>query len=516
MKQRSSKLGLAAMMLAAFFTASAVPAAPAAAAETIPEGVIASVIVDSVPRFYYDTKVSGGMTAMWDDALSGKTATIKLYADWNPENGSRLAREGAGSAFEGAICVPSGHEVTIDLNGCSINRGLEAPIEDGTVIYIENNAVLNLTDTTASSGRCGKITGGNSTNSAGGIQVEAGGTLNLWGGSIAENQSGASGGGIVLSGEGSKLYMTGGSIEHNTAVSNGGGIAMVDASLEIVSGTIAENSASGSGGGIYEQGGSAVLQGAVISANTSVAGGGICTTEAAALSLRSTATIQNNIAGSAEVQGRGGGVLAMSSLPIRLSGSPEISANRQSDGVVSNVTFWVNENESFVGPRVENDGVTDRAKVGLNFVGGEERELGFAPEWAGVSIFGADGDFEYILAEGVQYLRRPARTSDYLIYVWIGIGVIVFFALVIAGVAVYHNMQKKKRKQARKHKKAAAKPSGTQSAAASKSAASGSAKHADTAMPEPAQVMDETPTAAKPKPINKFDLPSTDIPDDES
>ena len=41
---------------------------------------------------------------------------------------------------------------------------------------------------------------------AGGIQVEVGGTLNLWGGCITQNASDTSGGGILLKGQGPERY----------------------------------------------------------------------------------------------------------------------------------------------------------------------------------------------------------------------------------------------------------------------------------------------------------------------
>ena len=460
MKLTSSKPRLAVAFLTALFTAALFPVIPAAAEENIPPGAVASAIVDSVITYYYDTPLSGGMSAMWNDVVSGNTATVKLYADWSSENGI-LVKDGDGAVFDGAICVPSGHEITIDLNGYSINRGLENAIENGEVICIQEDAVLNLTDTT---GRSGKITGGFSTNSAGGIEVAPGGTLNLWGGTITGNRSEASGGGILLEGENEKngtLYMTGGTISQNSAGVNGGGIAVINGAVEVVSGTIKENQAGGSGGGIYQQDGSVSLQSAQITSNTAVSGAGICTTETASLSLKTTATVQNNVAGTAREQGRGGGILALSSQPIRISGTPAVTANRRSDGVVSNLSLYVNEEGSFVGPRIIDEGLGSGAAIGLNFVGGTARELGFAPAWENSSVFSGDGDFAYFTADGVQYLRRPAQLSDYYLFIWIGCGVLtVLVVTLIVGVIVRNNKRKKRKKHGKKpQKKQAAKQS---------------------------------------------------------
>lgn len=439
-----------------------------AGAENVPPGVVGAVSVDTVTTYYYDTKASGGMTAMWNDAVSAKSATVKLYADWNAEKGTCLVTEGKGMAFDGVICVPKGHEVTVDLNGFSINRALETAVENGEVICVEQGATLNLTDTTASGGTAGKVTGGWNTDGAGGIQVEAGGTLNLWGGCITQNSSDTSGGGILLKGENSRLYMTGGSVTQNAAAVNGGGIAMIDASLEIVNGTISENASSGSGGGIYQQGGTAVLQDCNIDSNAALAGGGICTTQTASLTLKATATVQNNVAGAAGEEGRGGGIFAMGTLPVRFAGSPSVISNRQSDGTVSNLTFYVNEAGTFVGPRVENDGVTSGAKVGLNFTGGQGREIAFAPTWNGVSIFAADGAFEYFEVDDIQYLKRPAVASDYMIYVWIGCGAAVLIAAVMITIIIVSSRKRRKRKKSRRRKAAAAVKPSVQKPAAQK------------------------------------------------
>ena len=427
-----------------------------AAAETVPEEAVGSVTSGGKTMYFYDTPGSGGLEAMWVEAVRQKNATVTLYQDWKAVTGTRMGTADSGFVNDGVICVPLGCEITIDLNGYNIDRTLVTAIPDGEVIFVQSGATLNLTDTKASSGSAGKITGGKNLSGAGGIQIDAGGTLNLWGGCITENVSDKSGGGILLEGESSKLYMTGGSITKNTAAVNGGGIAMVDASLEVVNGSINENKSAGSGGGIYQQGGSAVLQNCQVMSNSAVTGGGICTTAAADLALQSTAAIQNNVAGTAGEQGRGGGILAMGTLPIRLSGTPTVISNRQSDGTISNLTFWINEAGTFVGPRIQNDGVVKGTQVGLNFTGGEtERELAFAPTWNMTGVFDGDGEFEYFEADQIQYLKRPLEPRDYMLYVWIGCAAVVLIAAIMI-IAIVASVRKKKKHRKRKH--SAAKP----------------------------------------------------------
>ncbi|MCR5717484.1 MAG: hypothetical protein K6F80_00415 [Oscillospiraceae bacterium] len=445
--KHSSILRTAAVLLSAFVTAAVFPS-PCAYAESVPPGAVSVINTDMGTTFYYDTPASGGMTAMWNDAVSASAATVKLFTDWTSVNGTQLVTEGKGAAFNGVICVPSGHEVTIDLNGHSIDRALSASVENGEVIYVESGATLKLTDTTAASGGAGRITGGNSTNSAGGIQVAAGGKLIIWGGSISGNHTDASGGGIVLDGEGASLYMTGGKIEKNTADGSGGGIAMASASVEVISGNISENAAGENGGGIFQQGGTVSFQAGSVSSNSAVSGGGICTLEDASLSLRGSATIQNNVAGTAEQQGRGGGIFAQGSKPVIFADSPSVTGNRQSDGTISNLTFFVSS-QPFVGPRVEDQGVTGTAVVGVNFVGGEEREMGFAPSW-NTNIFKADGAFQLIEADQVYYLKRPASPEDYMPFVWIGMGAIVVILIVLITTILVAVKKKKNRRKKRK------------------------------------------------------------------
>ena len=454
MKPKCIRRG-AALLLAAVLAAASAPMS--VHADNIPPGVICVLTTPTATTFYYDTPESGGLQAMWDDAVEAPTAMVKLFTDWNSKDGTKLVKGGKGAAFDGVICIPKGHEVTLDLNGYKIDRALGTAIDNGEVIYIDEGATLNLTDTTASAGGQGMVTGGNSTNSAGGIHVAKGGKLNLWGGSITGNQTEANGGGIVLEGEGTSLYMTGGKIEKNTAKCSGGGIAMAEASVEAVSGSITENTAGENGGGIFQQGGTVSFQAGAISSNSAVAGGGICTIADAELTLKGTVAIQNNVAGNVNEQGKGGGIYAQSSKPIHFAGSPNISGNRQSDGTVSNLTFFVSD-MPFVGPRVIDDGVGSMTKIGVNFIGGEEREMGFAPSWSN-PVFTPDGAFELIQADGVQYLKRPAVPEDYMLFVWIGIGAfVVILITLITIILVAVKKEKERRKKRRRKRRAVQRP----------------------------------------------------------
>ena len=424
-------------------------------ADSAPPDAIGSVTIDSTTTFYYDTKTSGGMNAMWADAVKAETpATVKLYADWTSKTGTRLVTEGDGAIFDGVILVPTGHEITIDLNGYKIDRTLVAGIQNGEVLYIQSGGVLNLTDTNATSGHSGSITGGNSLDGAGGIQIEDGGTLNLWGGNISGNVTAGSGGGVLMTGASSKLYMTGGTISGNTADQNGGGIAVVDGTVSIVKGDVSDNTASGSGGGIYAQGGLTEITAGKINRNAAASGGGICTNTNAVLSLKGEAIIEENKAGSEITTGAGAGVLAMSTESIMLAGTPNIIQNTLINGTVSNMTFWIDKNLVYAESRVVNSGVDPTAKIGINFSGGKARSLMFAPNWEGPDCFISDGD-DYVLKKqsGNLVLKRAFHLPVNALVVWIICAVVVF----IAAFAIVSILQADKKKSKTKKSKKSSK-----------------------------------------------------------
>ncbi|MDE7094226.1 MAG: hypothetical protein K2O52_04875 [Oscillospiraceae bacterium] len=362
-----------------------VPNVNSHAVNYIPQGAVASVTVNNETSYYYNNTTSGGAEAMWNTAMTGTSAMIVLYQDWVSSYGTRFGT-GTGFAFDGVLCVPSGHEITIDLNGCSINRNLEFAIENGEVIHVQNGGVLNLTDTNTELGNSGTITGGNSLDGAGGIYVETGGTVNMWGGNITGNKTESSGGGVLLVGEESNFSMSGGTIANNTASQCGGGIALSGGNFKLANGTVSDNR-SQSGGGIYAQAGTVELSGGSLTQNVAVHGGGILVNNTAELTLRSTASVQNNIA-SGENR-LGGGILAMSSMPIHVSGKINITEN-SADGVQSNLVFWQDsESDTGISCYLQDAGLESSAKIGVS-VSNKIKKAVFAPAWSGVNCFDCD------------------------------------------------------------------------------------------------------------------------------
>lgn len=137
---------------------------------------------------------------------------VDFYADWTSANDGNFTDDGALEnnrlGFENdTIYIPDDAKVTVNLNGHTIKRVLPDSISDGEVMYIDEDADVIINN--------GTITGGKSTNGAGGIHIhDANVELNDVHivGNIADNDDG---GGIALY-DGAELIMTRGSFTNNS------------------------------------------------------------------------------------------------------------------------------------------------------------------------------------------------------------------------------------------------------------------------------------------------------------
>ena len=175
------------------------------------------------------------------------------------------ADEGAG-----ALVVPSGKTVILDLKGCTISRGLVNPTADGYVI--QNDGTLTITDSSA--GQSGKITGGYNDeyeddgiipfgfNRGGGIYNN--GALTLDGGSITGNKA-KDNAGVFNYGT---FTMNGGEISSNTSYLLGGAGVTNYGTFTMTGGTISGNSAGNNGGGVCVRAGTATISGGTITGNS--------------------------------------------------------------------------------------------------------------------------------------------------------------------------------------------------------------------------------------------------------
>ncbi|MCR5701329.1 MAG: hypothetical protein K6G76_04190 [Lachnospiraceae bacterium] len=169
-------------------------------------------------------------------ALKIDGANIKLTA--NVTYG-----EGDGANKSANLEIPDDTTVTLDLNGCTIDRGLanSEAVSNGYVIMVYGNLTIN----DSSEGETGKITGGNDDCNGGGV-LNAG-NLTLTGGSIIGNNAKEFGGGVYNSGI---FTMTGGNIIGNNTVKTSGGGICNNGILTMTGGKITNNNAN-QGGGVY-------------------------------------------------------------------------------------------------------------------------------------------------------------------------------------------------------------------------------------------------------------------------
>ena len=167
----------------------------------------------------YDDFEEGWNEAMWlagrEEAMEEEgydRIVVTLYEDWNATNGEFTDDWINGAGFDNdTIYIPEYAVVTLNLNNHTINRGLIEDIDDGEVIFINDDADVIIEN--------GTITGGYSNSEGGALYIEgANVTLNNVNivGNRVYNDDGA---GIAMY-YGATLTVNGGTFENN--VTNGG------------------------------------------------------------------------------------------------------------------------------------------------------------------------------------------------------------------------------------------------------------------------------------------------------
>ncbi len=141
--------------------------------------------------------------------------------------------------------IDEGKNVTIDLKGYSIDRGLTSKKSDGKVFNISSGGTLTIKD--SSEKKSGLITGGYD-KKCGAIMIQEGATLNIESGTIAGNNAGVDGGAVYVKGT---LNMTGGTLTDNRADDTGGAIYCTDeGSFSLANVAITNNFSDNAGGAI--------------------------------------------------------------------------------------------------------------------------------------------------------------------------------------------------------------------------------------------------------------------------
>ena len=177
------------------------------------------------------------MATQWTNALAkskanNKVITVKLGANWTAVSNTNFTTSFGGASdasnsyanpfYFGALCVYSGANIVLDLNGHSLNRNLftsaninnskDDLISGGRVITV-SGGTLEVTD----GGSGGQITGGRAAVEGGGVLLLGSANFTLSSGIIRNNKS--YDGGAVRIRDSSRFVMNGGSISSNYAVS---------------------------------------------------------------------------------------------------------------------------------------------------------------------------------------------------------------------------------------------------------------------------------------------------------
>ena len=183
-----------------------------------------------------------------DNMASGKKVEIILGSDWEEDEQLNIAKDS---------------NVTLDLNGRYIKRKRnKEQISDGGLFRVYEGATFTIKDSNPQRKsyegiRGGVITGGASSNSSGGIQLEKNTTLNIYGGTIYECFSCDDGGGICAHEAGVSVTLKNCSIRYCQVIDSinfclgGGMIVSSDVDLTMENVTIEDCYSEDSGGGLY-------------------------------------------------------------------------------------------------------------------------------------------------------------------------------------------------------------------------------------------------------------------------
>ncbi len=181
------------------------------------------------------------------DASTTKTITLTkdLMADIDEDTG---------------FVIASGKNITLDLNGYTLDRGLTSySDENGYVISVESGATLTVKD--SSTEQNGKLCGGYRNGNGGGVLVS--GTFNLESGSISGCKASQNGGGIYLSS--GTFNMSGGKISGCSATDAGAVYICSGSTLNMTGGKITDNSGNNIPGvdAVYVQGSFSMMGGEI-------------------------------------------------------------------------------------------------------------------------------------------------------------------------------------------------------------------------------------------------------------
>ncbi len=211
-----------------------------------------AVLVDNEAAQYISTSGDAdspsSFVAAWSNAAKNG-GTVKLLKDVTASgNFSYDDFDQIGIVEkEGYLIVPAGQNITLDLNGCNLNRNKVGPYAvNGYVIRVAGTLTVKNSQNNGINEPRGQIKGGHTDGNGGGIYVENGGELRWQSGNLTNNSANGKGGGVYLE-EQAHFEMSGGYIYFNQAGEAGGGVyTNTDVSI-LENGIIKDNFLSNSG-----------------------------------------------------------------------------------------------------------------------------------------------------------------------------------------------------------------------------------------------------------------------------
>jgi len=208
----------------------------------------------------------------WDD-LREAVNNAPVNELYTIQISNNLATTGALNS--NAIVIPADRNIVLESSETGTNRNIDMLTSNQRHFTINGQLTL---------GNGITLRGGETalnTNNAGGVQVNADGTLTMLDNSTIQwvNRTSISGGAVHLFGF-ATFIMEGGAIQNNAAVNGGGVLVPGNADFIMQGGVIRENRATapaslGSGGGIFQSGGTVRIAAGEINSNTASNGGGV-------------------------------------------------------------------------------------------------------------------------------------------------------------------------------------------------------------------------------------------------
>ncbi|MBR2669180.1 MAG: hypothetical protein IKE36_05215 [Solobacterium sp.] len=195
-----------------------------------------------------------------------------------------LERDYIAEEEDTALVIPAETEVTLNLNGHTLDRGLDTEEADGNIIT--NHGTLTITGS-------GTLTGAYNTGSGGAIYND--GYLAIHGGNYTGNR--AKEAGAVHNVPDAVLVVTGGNFSDNNVITFGGGAFVNYGTMYMEGGTISGNYVPGNGGGIWTRG-TLTVTGGTITGNTAEGYGGGINWNGGTVAMAGAPVITDNYSGS--------------------------------------------------------------------------------------------------------------------------------------------------------------------------------------------------------------------------